>query len=89
MVLYPNDSNENGKVLRLRQQYFLVSASLQDAIADWLTKGDGFDDFHKYHCFQLNDTHPALAIAELMRLLLDEHGQQWNEAWAITTKVMA
>ena len=89
MVLYPNDSNENGKVLRLRQQYFLVSASLQDAIADWLTKGDSFDDFHKYHCFQLNDTHPALAIAELMRLLLDEHGQQWQEAWAITTKVMA
>ena len=89
MVLYPNDSNENGKVLRLRQQYFLVSASLQDAIADWLTKGDGFDDFHKYHCFQLNDTHPALAIAELMRLLLDEHGHQWKEAWAITTKVMA
>lgn len=89
MVLYPNDSSENGKVLRLRQQYFLVSASLQDAIAEWQSQHDSFDNFHEYHCFQLNDTHPALAIAELMRLLLDEHDHRWSDAWAITTKVMA
>jgi len=89
MVLYPNDSSENGKVLRLRQQYFLVSASLQDAIRIWLDKNDSFDGFAEAHCFQLNDTHPSLAVPELMRLLIDENGIPWDEAWAITTSVMA
>ena len=89
MVLYPNDSSENGKVLRLRQQYFLVSASLQDALRIWLRKHDGFDGFAEAHCFQLNDTHPSLAVPELMRLLVDVHGLGWDEAWQITTQVMA
>lgn len=89
MVLYPNDSSENGKVLRLRQQYFLVSASLQDALRIWLSGHDGFKDFAAAHCFQLNDTHPSLAVPELMRLLLDEHELSWDEAWSITTSVMA
>lgn len=89
MVLYPNDASENGKVLRLRQQYFLVSASLQDALRIWLLQNDGFDSFADAHCFQLNDTHPSLAIPELMRLLIDEHELSWDDAWSITTKVMA
>ncbi|MEE9320490.1 MAG: glycogen/starch/alpha-glucan phosphorylase [Granulosicoccus sp.] len=89
MVLYPNDSSENGKVLRLRQQYFLVSASLQDTIRQWLGKHDDFTGFSDAHCFQLNDTHPALAVAELMRLLLDVHRLGWFSAWKITSRVMA
>ncbi len=89
MVLYPNDSSENGKALRLRQQYFLVSASLQDAMRIWLLKNEGFDGFADAHCFQLNDTHPSLAVAELMRLLVDEHQLHWDDAWSITTRVMA
>ncbi|WP_075185974.1 glycogen/starch/alpha-glucan phosphorylase [Teredinibacter haidensis] len=90
MVLYPNDSSENGKELRLRQQYFLASASLQDVIADWvLENGENFEDFAKYNCFQLNDTHPTLAVAELMRLLMDDHGLTWDESWKITTNTMA
>ncbi|WP_096087466.1 glycogen/starch/alpha-glucan phosphorylase [Agaribacterium haliotis] len=90
MVLYPNDASENGKELRLRQQYFLASASLQDVISEWCVKhGDDFSQFAKFHCFQLNDTHPTLAVAELMRLLIDEHGLEWDEAWEITTGTMA
>ena len=90
MVLYPNDASESGKELRLRQQYFLASASLQDVIADWVAKrGENFDEFANYHCFQLNDTHPTLAVAELMRLLLDEHKLSWDSAWDITKKTMA
>ena len=89
MVLYPNDSSENGKVLRLRQQYFLVSASLQDALRIWLRKHSDFSDFADAHCFQLNDTHPSLAVPELMRLLIDEHHLEWDDAWQITTNVMA
>ncbi len=90
MVLYPNDSSENGKELRLKQQYFLVSASLQDVIAQWVNEhGDDFTDFGKKNCFQLNDTHPACAVPELMRLLMDEHGLEWDEAWGITTECMA
>ncbi|MFK7861283.1 MAG: glycogen/starch/alpha-glucan phosphorylase [Granulosicoccus sp.] len=89
MVLYPNDSSENGKVLRLRQQYFLVSASLQDALRIWLSKHETFDGFADAHCFQLNDTHPSLAVPELMRLLIDGHDLDWDEAWAITSNVMA
>ena len=90
MVLYPNDVSENGKSLRLRQQYFLSSASLQDVLARWVQRnGDTFDEFAQFNCFQLNDTHPSVAVAELMRLLLDEHELQWEEAWQITTATMA
>lgn len=90
LVLYPNDASVSGKELRLRQQYFLVSASLQDAIAQWLESyGPDWGRFAAMHCFQLNDTHPALAVAELMRLLVDEHHLGWDEAWAITTQVTA
>ncbi|QDV66994.1 Maltodextrin phosphorylase [Rosistilla carotiformis] len=90
MVLYPNDASENGKELRLKQQYFLVSASLQDIVKDWVEKhGDDFTDFGKKNCFQLNDTHPACAVAELMRILLDQYQMEWKQAWEITTQCMA
>src|SRR6056297_500749 len=90
MVLYPNDASENGKELRLKQQYFLVSASLQDVIADWVKKhGEDFTEFGEKNCFQLNDTHPACAVPELMRLLMDEHGLEWDDAWKITTRCIA
>ncbi|MGZ5058131.1 MAG: glycogen/starch/alpha-glucan phosphorylase [Methylobacter sp.] len=90
MVLYPNDANENGKELRLRQQYFLASASLQDVIAHWTgLHGDNFTHFAEKSCFQLNDTHPSIAIAELMRLLMDNHGLGWDQAWNITKNTMA
>lgn len=90
MVLYPNDASENGKELRLKQQYFLVSASLQDVIEEWVKHhGEDFTDFGKKNCFQLNDTHPACAVPELMRLLMDEHQLEWDEAWDITTQCMA
>ncbi|MDD5631435.1 MAG: glycogen/starch/alpha-glucan phosphorylase [Methylococcales bacterium] len=90
MVLYPNDANENGKELRLRQQYFLASASLQDVICHWIgLHGNNFSRFAEKRCFQLNDTHPSIAIAELMRLLMDVHGLTWNEAWTITKSTMA
>ena len=90
MVLYPNDSSENGKVLRLRQQYFLASASLQDIIDRWVMvhKGD-FSEFAEKNCFQLNDTHPSCAVPELMRLLMDEQGMGWDQAWQITCRTMA
>ena len=91
MVLYPNDANENGKELRLRQQYFLASASLQDVMAHWIggVHGNDFSRFAEKTCFQLNDTHPSIAIAELMRLLMDVHGLEWDAAWAITSTTMA
>ncbi|WP_456373230.1 glycogen/starch/alpha-glucan phosphorylase [Thiolapillus sp.] len=90
MVLYPNDSSENGKELRLRQQYLLASASLQDIMRQWeANHGDDFTDFAKYNVFQLNDTHPAIAVAELMRLLVDEKKMQWDQAWEITQNTMA
>lgn len=89
MVLYPNDSSENGKELRLRQQYFLASASLQDVVAAWHAEGGNMAEFAQKHCFQLNDTHPTLAVAELMRILLDECFLEWNDAWAITSQCMA
>lgn len=90
MVLYPNDASENGKILRLKQQYFLVTASLQDVLAKWVAQyGDNFADFGKKNCFQLNDTHPATAVPELMRLLMDEYLLEWDQAWAITTECMA
>ncbi|MEM8736817.1 MAG: glycogen/starch/alpha-glucan family phosphorylase, partial [Planctomycetota bacterium] len=90
MVLYPNDASENGKELRLKQQYFLVSASLQDVLAAWVEKhGRDLSKFGEKNCFQLNDTHPACAVPELMRILMDEYGQSWDEAWAVTTRCMA
>ncbi len=90
MVLYPNDASENGKELRLKQQYFLVTASLQDVLAHWVAnKGNDFSEFGSSNCFQLNDTHPATAVPELMRLLLDEYDLSWEEAWKVTTDCMA
>ncbi len=90
MVLYPNDANENGKALRLRQQYFLASASLQDVIANWVGRhGTDFSEFAAKNCFQLNDTHPSIAVAELMRLLIDIYDLDWKSAWEITSKTMA
>ncbi len=90
MVLYPNDATESGKELRLRQQYFLASASLQDTLRRWCDrKGDHFEEFADKHCFQLNDTHPAIAVPELMRLLMDVHGVSWDDAWDITRRTMA
>ena len=81
MVLYPNDSSENGKELRLKQEYFLVSATLQDCIARHLMMHPDLRNLADGVAFQLNDTHPALAVAELMRILVDEQGFQWAHAW--------
>ncbi|MDJ0656896.1 MAG: glycogen/starch/alpha-glucan phosphorylase [Xanthomonadales bacterium] len=89
MVLYPNDASESGQELRVRQQYFLTSASLQDTLRDWKSRHQDFDGFADKHCFQLNDTHPAMAVAELMRLLVDEEKLEWDEAWDITRRTMA
>lgn len=90
MVLYPNDASENGKDLRLRQQYFLASASLQDILDKWVTtKGHDLSEFAEKNCFQLNDTHPSCAVAELMRLLMDERHLSWDAAWDITRNTMA
>lgn len=90
MVLYPNDASENGKSLRLQQQYFLASASMQDVLAQWSSEhGNDFSGFAAAHCFQLNDTHPAITVAELMRLLLDEYQLGWDAAWEITSQTIA
>jgi glycogen phosphorylase len=89
-VLYPDDGTERGKELRLRQEYFLVSASLQDVLRRWTRDhGQDFSQFSDKTCFQLNDTHPAVAVPELMRLLMDENGLGWDEAWVITRRCMA
>ena len=90
MVLYPNDASENGKELRLRQQYFLASASLQDVLHGWVKyNGADFSQFAEENGFQLNDTHPTIAVAELMRILMDEYLLSWDRAWEITTRTMA
>lgn len=90
MVLYPNDASENGKELRLKQQYFLVSSSIQDVLKDWVGRnGADFTNFAAENCFQLNDTHPACAVPELMRLLMDQYLLGWDEAWKITSQCMA
>ena len=90
MVLYPNDSSENGRELRLRQQYFLASASLQDVFRQWRAAGNGdLMKFAEHNVFQMNDTHPSIAVAELMRLLLDQERLTWDQAWAITRNCMA
>jgi starch phosphorylase len=90
MVLYPNDASENGKELRLRQQYFLASASLQDVVGRWVAQhGRDFSQFAAGNCFQLNDTHPSIAVAEMMRILVDEYDVGWDTAWDITRQCMA
>ena len=83
-ILYPNDEPEAGKQLRLEQQYFFVSCSLQDMIRLLILRGKPLHEFHLYWAAQLNDTHPSIAVAELMRLLVDEHAMEWDQAWAIT-----
>ena len=88
-VLYPNDNTPAGRELRLAQQYFFVSASLQDLIRIHLRTHDNLDDLHEGVAIQLNDTHPAVSIAEMMRLLLDEHRLDWDKAWDITQKTFA
>jgi len=88
-VLYPNDEPEAGRELRLKQQYFFVSCSLQDMIRIHLRHADSLNSFHEKFAAQLNDTHPAIAIAELMRLLIDEHELSWDQAWQITCNTFA
>ena len=89
-VLYPNDNGPMGKELRLRQQYFFTSASLQDLIHHFvLNVGTDFSKFPQYHVIQLNDTHPVVAIPEMMRILLDEYNVGWNDAWNVVTKTFA
>jgi glycogen phosphorylase len=88
-VLYPNDNNVSGRELRLRQQHFFTSASLQDIIRRYLAANSDFDLFPEKVAIQLNDTHPSISIAELMRLFIDEHGLVWEKAWEIVTKTFA
>ena len=88
-VLYPNDNHVKGKELRLKQQYFFVSASIQRALERFKKHHNDLHDLPKKVTFQMNDTHPTVAVAELMRILLDEEGMSWDEAWEITTKTCA
>ncbi len=88
-VLYPNDNHYAGKELRLKQQYFFISASLQEAIAKYLRDHDDIKKLHEKVTIQMNDTHPTVSVAELMRLLMDEQGLDWDEAWEVTTKTCA
>ena len=88
-VLYPNDNHYAGKELRLKQQYFFISASVQEAVAKYMRKHDDIRKFHEKVTFQLNDTHPTVAVPELMRILMDEYYLTWDEAWDVTTKTCA
>jgi starch phosphorylase len=88
-VLYPNDNHYSGKELRLKQQYFFISASVQRAVAKYKQTHDDIRKFHEKVTFQLNDTHPTVAVAELMRILVDEEGLEWDEAWEVTRKTCA
>ncbi|WP_432627214.1 glycogen/starch/alpha-glucan phosphorylase [Brotaphodocola sp.] len=88
-VLYPNDNHYAGKELRLRQQYFFISASVQRAVLKYMENHDDVRKFYEKNVFQLNDTHPTVAVAELMRILLDDYGLTWDEAWDVTTKTCA
>ena len=88
-VLYPNDNHYAGKELRLKQQYFFISASVQEAVAKYMRKHDDVRKLYEKVTFQLNDTHPTVAVAELMRILMDEYGLSWDEAWDVTTKTCA
>lgn len=87
--LYPDDSTEAGRILRLRQQYFLVSAGLQNALQSYYRHHDTLKGIHNEYVFQLNDTHPILAIPEMMRIMLDEYDMEWDEAWEEVTQCMA
>lgn len=87
--LYPDDSNDEGKILRLKQQYFLVSASIRSILRRFLSTGGELKELHEHVAIHINDTHPVLAIPELMRLLLDEYQLSWEEAWHITEKTFA
>ena len=88
-VLYPNDNQMAGKELRLKQQYFFVSASVQRAVAKYMEKHDDIRKIYEKVCFQLNDTHPTVTVSELMRILVDDYGLEWDEAWSITNKTCA
>lgn len=88
-VLYPNDNHYAGKELRLKQQYFFVSASIQRAVKKYMEKHDDIRKIHEKVCFQLNDTHPTVTVAEFMRILMDDYYLSWVEAWSITTKTCA
>jgi len=88
-VLYPNDNHYAGKELRLKQQYFFISASVQEAVAKYMRKHNDVRKLYEKVTFQLNDTHPTVAVAELMRILMDEYGLEWDEAWEVTTKTCA
>ena len=88
-VLYPNDNHYAGKELRLKQQYFFISASVQEAISKYKSKHSDIRKFYEKATFQMNDTHPTVAVAELMRILLDEEKLEWEEAWEVTTKTVA
>ena len=88
-VLYPNDNKMSGKELRLKQQYFFVSASIQAAIEKYKKTHDDIKKLHEKVVFQMNDTHPTMAVAELMRILMDQEGLGWDDAWAVTTKCVA
>lgn len=88
-VLYPNDNHYAGKELRLKQQYFFISASVQEAVEKYMRKHQDIRKFHEKVTFQLNDTHPTVAIPELMRILMDDYDLEWVEAWDVTTKTCA
>ena len=88
-VLYPNDNHYAGKELRLKQQYFFISASVQEAVVKYMRKHDDVRKLYEKVTFQLNDTHPTVAVAELMRILMDEYYLTWDEAWSVTTKTCA
>ena len=88
-VLYPNDTKDEGKILRLKQQYFFVSASLQDLVRKHLDEYNTLDNFHELHAIQLNDTHPTVAIPEMMRILTDVYKMDWDKSWDIVVKTFA
>jgi glycogen phosphorylase len=87
--LYPDDTHDDGKILRLKQQYFLVSASLQSIVRNYKTKNSSLEDFHQGVAIHINDTHPVLAVPELMRILIDEEGMGWDEAWQVTINTIS
>ena len=88
-VLYPNDNHYAGKELRLKQQYFFVSASIQEAVEKYMRKHDDITKLYEKVTFQMNDTHPTLTVPELMRILMDDYGLGWEDAWSVTTKTVA
>ena len=88
-TLYPDDSTEEGKILRIQQQYFFSSAGVQDSIREFKNSGKRMNEFYQYYTFQLNDTHPTVVILELMRILIDEENLSFDLAWEITQKTCA